>query len=246
MMEAVAAKLKAEEAKESSPKKPKKESPSPVKEPPKEEKKTVIPEKTLKRLGKKTKEEAPPLPTPPSPVKNPEKVKKDERALAEVSPQEIAQVEKFFNAIEPNKIEALIKSEELTPWHVEMARVELMRRKMEETRKKFEGKTVEEVLLGLGEVPHYLIQRRPVWVDMPKEQIELEVGGIDSNLLLKLSDYYNALNERGDLKGNEILAVEMMKNRIWNESIGDVPIDLLPLLSEELDCGRGSFQSAER
>jgi len=238
MMETVAAKLKAEEVKEAPPKKPKKETPPPPLPAPKKEERVVIPEKTLKRLGKKAKEEPlppPPSPKPSAPAKKPEKVKIDERALAEVSPPEIAQVEKFFTTIESNEIEAMLKAEGLKPWHIEMARAELMRRKMEETRKKFEGKTVEEVLLGLGEVPHYLIQRRPVWVDMPKEQIELEVGGLEPTLLLKLSDYYNALNERGDLRGNEKVAAEAMKKRIWDEAIGEVSIDKLPMLPEELE-----------
>jgi hypothetical protein len=237
MMEAVAAKMKAEEVKErKASKKAKKELPAPAlapspEEPKKDTKKVVIPEGTLKKIGRKAREEAPP---PPPPSKKTDKPR-DERHLSEVSPKEIEVIEGHLSKIIDKDIKDFLESKDQIPWHTEMASAELLRREMEATRKRFEGKTVEEALLEIGEIPHYLVQRKAEWVEMPKEQIEAEIKIINSNLLLKLSEYYNNLNTSGDLRENEKFAAEAMKKRIWDEAIGDVSIDNLPLLPEELE-----------
>jgi len=97
------------------------------------------------------------------------------------------------------------------------------------------GKAVADILLELGEVPHYMIAKNPEWAEMPEADIISDVGMMDDKMLLPISDYYNRLEELGDLNENEKIAAKAMRDRIWDEEIGEASIDLIELTPEDME-----------
>jgi hypothetical protein len=98
------------------------------------------------------------------------------------------------------------------------------------------GKSTWDLLLELGEVPHYMVMRNPTWDITPEKGLVEEINEMNPVYLLKMSEYYNTLEKMGELTENERLAARAMRDRIWNENIGDAPVDLVPLTQEDREA----------
>ena len=95
------------------------------------------------------------------------------------------------------------------------------------------GKSAWEIMLEMGDVPHYMISRKPEWEVAPEKVIVEEVGEMKPLYLTKLSEYYDRLDKMGGLTEKERFAAQAMRDRIWRENIGDAPVDMVPLIQED-------------
>lgn len=95
------------------------------------------------------------------------------------------------------------------------------------------GKSTWDLLLELGEVPHYMVMRNPTWEITPEKALVEEVNTMNPVYLLKMSEYYDTLEKMGDLTEKERFAAQAMRDRIWNENIGDTSVDLVPFTQED-------------
>lgn len=95
------------------------------------------------------------------------------------------------------------------------------------------GKSTWEIMLEMGDVPHYMVSRKPEWEVAPEKEIVEEIGGLKPTYLLRLSEYYNRLDKMKALSEKEKFAAQAMRDRIWNENIGEVSVDLVPLIPED-------------
>lgn len=98
------------------------------------------------------------------------------------------------------------------------------------------GKSTWDLLLELGEVPHYMVMRNPTWEITPEKALVEEVNTMNPVYLLKMSEYYNTLEKMGELGERERFAAQSMRDRIWNENIGDAPVDLVPFTQEDREA----------
>ena len=98
------------------------------------------------------------------------------------------------------------------------------------------GKSTWDLLLEMGEVPHYMVMRNPTWDITPEKALVEEVNMMNPVHLLKLSEYYDTLDKMGDLNEKERFAAQSMRDRIWNENIGDASIDLVPFTQEDREA----------
>ena len=96
-----------------------------------------------------------------------------------------------------------------------------------------EGKTTEELLLEIGDIPHYFITRRPEWGKMGEKEIQADVKTVDPRLLQSLSEFYDRLEAGGDLTEKEKVAAKAMRDRLENEGIKMVLVDEVPLTEKD-------------
>ena len=98
------------------------------------------------------------------------------------------------------------------------------------------GKSTWDLLLEMGEVPHYMVMRNPTWDITPEKTLVEEINTMNPTYLLKMSEYYDTLDKMGDLNEKERFAAQSMRDRIWNENIGDASIDLVPFTQEDREA----------
>jgi hypothetical protein len=102
-----------------------------------------------------------------------------------------------------------------------------------------EGKTTEELLLEIGEIPHYFITRRPEWGKMGEKEIQADVKTVDTRLLQSLSEFYDRLEAGGDLTEKEKVAAKAMRDRLVSEGIKMVLVDEVPLSGKDFEAMEG-------
>jgi len=115
----------------------------------------------------------------------------------------------------------------------EKAKVEALPPLPEKPKIDIAGKTTWEIMLEMGQVPHYMIARKPEWEIAPEKAMVEEINSMNPTYLLKLGEYYNTLEKMGELSEKERFAAQAMRDRVWSENIGDASVDMVSLTQED-------------